>query len=822
MTRRTALVGLGLCLTVAALPTAAQQALVGGGQFESPQIAPPQLITNSTLVLRAGRDVTPSFVRPQRPALRPEARLTTINVTYIGFSPAAQAAFQYAVGIWAAQITSTVPINVVATFTPLGPGVLGSASPANFARNFGGLVPNTWYPIALANKLTGTDLDPMGEDIDANFSSTFTWYYGTDGVAPPGTYDFVTVVLHELGHGLGFLGLMNYDPGTMQGMWGFGTGSPGIYDRFTENGGGQSLINTSLFPNPSTALGMQLTSNNLYFGPGPNMRTANLSVPARLYAPSTWSPGSSYSHLDETTYVVGNPDSLMTPMLNFQEAIHDPGSITRGIFTDMGWSISACSFALSSTSFAPGAAAITSSVNVTTAAGCAWTSTNNNPSFITITSGSSGTGNGTVNFSVASNVTTNTFTPTRVGTLTIAGLTFTVTQTGCSFGINPTSASYDASGGGGMVAVTAPAACTWTAVSNNGFLAVTGGTPGTSNGTVTYTVATNIGAPNVANAGRSGSITIGGQTFTVNQTGCTFSISPTGETFGSGAGSGAVNISTPAACLWTVTSLPAWASTTSGGSGTGSGSWQYTVSANGTLAPRSQTVAVAGQSFGLTQLESPLKLVMAGTRATFTLTSATDTNYTGSEVVGGRSYCAGLAPGPNATDAATPTMTALRSDGTTPLALVASGAVPQAVTGAANLCFVAPATETALFRVTQTDSSSRSYRLAVIETTVWANWFFIGGDYASFTLLHNTTAAPISATLTWRDATGAVVGSYSPVVPANGLVAVDARSRVSGATAGSVEVGHNGEPQAVVLSQTTLSGSTGLSFDTVGLQRNVR
>jgi len=62
-------------------------------------------------------------------------------------------------------------------------------------------------------------------------------------------------------------------------------------------------------------------------------------------------------------------------------------------------------------------------VNVTTAAACTWTAASN-ASWLTITAGASGTGNGTVRFDVAQNNTGS----DRVGTLTIAGLTFTVDQ----------------------------------------------------------------------------------------------------------------------------------------------------------------------------------------------------------------------------------------------------------------------------------------------------------------------------------------------------------------------------------------------------------
>lgn len=129
----------------------------------------------------------------------------TITVNYSGFSPQAQTAFQFAVDIWQSKITSAVPIVVNANWIPLSPGVLGSAGANNFFANFSGApLASTWYPAAMANKLAGFDLDTSGSghDINANFNSNFTdWYLGTDGNPPFNQYDFVSVVLHELGHG---------------------------------------------------------------------------------------------------------------------------------------------------------------------------------------------------------------------------------------------------------------------------------------------------------------------------------------------------------------------------------------------------------------------------------------------------------------------------------------------------------------------------------------------------------------------------------------------------------------------------------------------
>lgn len=88
-----------------------------------------------------------------------------------------------------------------------------------------------------------------------------------------------------------------------------------------------------------------------------------------------------------------------------------------------------CTFSINPTSASFAAAGGTGSVSVTATAGCNWTAVSN-ATFITITAGSSGTGNGTVSYSVAN----NTATTSRTGTMTIAGQTFTVTQAGTGGG----------------------------------------------------------------------------------------------------------------------------------------------------------------------------------------------------------------------------------------------------------------------------------------------------------------------------------------------------------------------------------------------------
>jgi uncharacterized repeat protein (TIGR01451 family) len=242
-----------------------------------------------------------------------------------------------------------VPIKINACWANLGYGVLGHGGAESSHHDFAGApYANTWFPAALANALSGDDLNDVdgfdddgdGADADADMEIAYSgngisWYFGTDGHPSMEQYDFVSVILHEIAHGLGFAGSMQVDAGV--GSWGLGTSRPDAYDRFAENGSGQSLLNTGLFPNPSAALGNELRSNNLYFN-GPDAKAANGGAKPKLYAPSIWDPGSSYSHLDEMFN--GTVNALMTYSLNNGEAVHDPGPVGMGILRDIGWGAS--------------------------------------------------------------------------------------------------------------------------------------------------------------------------------------------------------------------------------------------------------------------------------------------------------------------------------------------------------------------------------------------------------------------------------------------------------------------------------------------------
>ncbi|HEY9464969.1 MAG TPA: BACON domain-containing carbohydrate-binding protein [Vicinamibacterales bacterium] len=171
--------------------------------------------------------------------------------------------------------------------------------------------------------------------------------------------------------------------------------------------------------------------------------------------------------------------------------------------------VAPCSYTIAPTSQNVDANASTPTVAVTTTAACSWTAVSGVP-WITVTSGASGTGNGSVGLSVAANTGA-----ARSGTVAIAGQTFTVNQAAfvapCSYSIAPTSQSVPVLGGTGTVTVTTTSACTWTATSNAPWLSITSGATGTGSGTVGFAAAANTGAQ------RTGTLTIAGQTFTVTQ-----------------------------------------------------------------------------------------------------------------------------------------------------------------------------------------------------------------------------------------------------------------------------------------------------------------
>lgn len=270
---------------------------------------------------------------------------------------------------------------------------------------------------------------------------------------------------------------------------------------------------------------------------------------------------------------------------------------------------SVCQPTFSPDNLSIGSGAGSHSFNVNIPSGCNWMPTTATP-WIMITSGS-GTGNGTVNFSVTSNPGIQ-----RIGTITIAGLNYAVTQDGaCNYSLSETVKQFQVQGGTANVNVTAPGGCSWMSSTNTPWIVITSGS-GTGNGTASYVVATN-----GSGSQRAGTMTIAGVNYIVQQEGgCTYTVSPLTQSAPASGGAFTTSVMTTGGCQWTASSNVPWITITSslapnpnerffagrelsikhGTAGTGNGTVGYSVAAN-TGPPRTGTIFAAGELVTINQ-----------------------------------------------------------------------------------------------------------------------------------------------------------------------------------------------------------------------------
>lgn len=287
------------------------------------------------------------------------------------------------------------------------------------------------------------------------------------------------------------------------------------------------------------------------------------------------------------------------------------GSVSHDIEITAGSCGGTCSYSLSPSSATFNQSGGSGSTNVSTDSGCEWDASSNRQ-WITISSGSSGTGSGVVSYQVASNDTGS----TRNGSITVEGATLSITQTASSstldFSFAPASpqigqtvtfeleglqadvdqAEWDF-GGPGCSGYTQQTTCTpdvFTDCTAQGYKYSSSGEK-----TVTVTVT-------LDGSGQQDPVT---HTVTVQNTGscdgCSYSTDPTSATFQAGGGADSLSVVTSVGCAWSAGTTADWIEITDESSGMGPATVSYEVAPNNSSATREDSITVEGATLTITQ-----------------------------------------------------------------------------------------------------------------------------------------------------------------------------------------------------------------------------
>jgi hypothetical protein len=263
--------------------------------------------------------------------------------------------FERAAFIWSNILDLHYDITVEATFAALtcsaSSATLGYAGPNRVKKDN-----NVWYGTAQANQILKTDTSDTFNDIYATFNSSIDagcfngassgWYYGLDNNEPSDKEALLDVVLHEIGHGLGFLSFVDLSDDTSATPAVAATGALfnsyiDSYSRFLKD-----HTTNKIWADMSNAERLASRNNNTLIWTGSNANAGAMTNGLnelssgfnnggiKMHAPSSYSSGSSVSHISTDAA----PNQLMEPY-NTDDGIHPVLEIQ--MFKDMGYDLKA-------------------------------------------------------------------------------------------------------------------------------------------------------------------------------------------------------------------------------------------------------------------------------------------------------------------------------------------------------------------------------------------------------------------------------------------------------------------------------------------------
>jgi all-beta uncharacterized protein/BACON domain-containing protein len=319
-----------------------------------------------------------------------------------------------------------------------------------------------------------------------------------------------------------------------------------------------------------------------------------VTVSVETQSGCTWSAQSSAAWLKVGSISSGTGSGNVTFDASANEGDSRTASLTvAGITIAVAQNAAPCTFTVAPLTQSVPAAGATGSIAVTVRAGCTWTAASSASPWLTVTSGAPEKGPGTVVWQAAPNAG-----DARTGTVSVAGATVAITQAAapCTFSVVPLSQNAPVEGAAGSATVTVRPGCTWTAVSDVPWLAISSGAAGNGPGAVAFTIASNPGPP------RTGTLTIAGFTFTVSQATvpCAYAIAPRQQFLPFTGGTGATTIFTGPTCPWTAVSDVPWIVMLGATSGIGEGRAVFAIAPN-VGAARTGTLTISGQVYTVYQ-----------------------------------------------------------------------------------------------------------------------------------------------------------------------------------------------------------------------------
>lgn len=242
-----------------------------------------------------------------------------------------------AFAVWDKILISRVPIHIQVSWEDLAGGILATGGSDRVFKNFRNApLRDVWYPSALADALAGQSVNGNSTDIVLKINRNASWNLDYDGPQNFRYYDLLSVIIHEIAHGIGFMSSFEPSGGTERLKWGI-QDLPFVYDRYVVDRNGNSLVNNRFYTNDSEKLLQEVTENEIYFHV--DSGTYSIMRP-RLHTDRPFSAGASLSHIAHSQISQpDNRDRLMLPTIGQGVRYHYPGNGILAILFQMGWSL---------------------------------------------------------------------------------------------------------------------------------------------------------------------------------------------------------------------------------------------------------------------------------------------------------------------------------------------------------------------------------------------------------------------------------------------------------------------------------------------------